>query len=117
VVPAATVRHAVSATARDPAFKLEHMFRNRLVLVAVHWPPALLASSAPRLLASECWRFGARLARGARVEARSQVRAWGGFLRLLPSALARRRRHGPRRDWVALLRPAGSVPPIRLASS
>jgi GT2 family glycosyltransferase len=117
VVPAATMCHAVSATARDPALRLEHMFRNRLVLVAVHWPPALLVASTPRLLASECWRLAARLSRGAQVEARSQIRAWRGFLRVLPAALGRRRRRGPRRDWVALLRPAGSVPPIRLASS
>jgi N-acetylglucosaminyl-diphospho-decaprenol L-rhamnosyltransferase len=117
LVPAATVSHAVSATARETAFKLEHMLRNRLVLLAVHWPPALLLASVPRLLAAECWRLAVRISRGDRLEARAQVRAWGGFLRLLPATLARRRRRGPRRDWVALLRPAGSVPPIRLAPS
>jgi GT2 family glycosyltransferase len=117
LVPAATVRHAVSATARGSALKLEHMLRNRLVLLAVHWPPALLLASLPRLLAAECWRLAVRLSRGQRLEARAQVRAWRDFLRLLPAALARRRRCGPRREWVALLRPAGSVPPIRLALS
>jgi len=116
-VPAATVRHALSATARDPEIKLYHMFRNRLLLLAVHWPAGLLLASAPRLLSSECWRFAVRLSRGARVEARSQLRAWGGFLHLLPAALARRRRRGPRRDWVLLLSPPGSVPPIRLGLS
>jgi hypothetical protein len=113
-VPDAIVHHALSATARDPELKLYHMFRNRLLLLVVHWPLGLLLVAAPRLLLSECWRLVARASRGERLEARSQVRAWVGFLRLLPAALARRRRGGPRRDWVALLKPAGSVPPIRL---
>jgi N-acetylglucosaminyl-diphospho-decaprenol L-rhamnosyltransferase len=114
-VPAAIVHHALSATARrDPELKLYHMFRNRLLLLAVHWPLGLLLAAAPRLLLSECWRLVVRIRRGERLEARSQVRAWSDFLRLLPTALARRRRRGPLRDWVALLSPAGSVPPIRL---
>jgi GT2 family glycosyltransferase len=111
LVPAAVVHHALSATARESDLKLYHMYRNRLLLLAVHWPFGLLLTAAPRLLLSECWRLVARVARGARLEARSQVRAWASFVRLLPAALARRRRLVPRRDWVALLRPAGSVPP------
>ncbi|HSD25828.1 MAG TPA: hypothetical protein VLL75_00930, partial [Vicinamibacteria bacterium] len=114
VVPTAVVHHALSATARDRELKPYHMFRNRLLLVVVHWPLGLLLLAAPRLLLSECWRLVVRVSRGARLEARSQVRAWGSFLRLLPAALARRRRRGPRRDWVALLRPAGSAPEVRL---
>jgi GT2 family glycosyltransferase len=113
-VPTAVVHHVLSATARDPELKLYQMFRNRLLLLAVHWPLGLLLTQAPRLLLSECWRLLARVSRGERLEALSQVRAWGGFLRLLPAALARRRRRGPRRDWVALLSPAGSVPEVRL---
>jgi GT2 family glycosyltransferase len=110
VVPAAIVRHALSATAgREPGLKLDHTFRNRLLLVVVHWPFGLLLATAPRLLLSEGWRLGGRVARGERIEAHSQVRAWGGFLRLLPAALTRRRRRGPHRDWVTLLSPAGPV--------
>ena len=109
-VPAAIVRHALSATARrDSELKLYHTFRNRLLLVAVHWPLGLLLATAPRILLSECWRLAVRVVRGEHLEARSQVRAWNGFLHLLPAALARRRRRGRRRDWVALLSPAGSV--------
>ena len=109
-IPAAIVHHALSATARrDSELKLYHTFRNRLLLVAVHWPLGLLLATAPRILLSECWRLAVRVVRGEHLEARSQVRAWNGFLRLLPAALARRRRRGPRRDWVALLSPAGSV--------
>jgi N-acetylglucosaminyl-diphospho-decaprenol L-rhamnosyltransferase len=110
VVPAAIVHHAFSATAgRDSELKLYHTFRNRLLLLAVHWPLGLLLAATPRLFVSECWRLAVRVVRGKRLEARSQVRAWNGFLRLLPAALGRRRRRGPRRDWVALLSPAGSV--------
>ena len=115
VVPAAVVHHALSATARrDSELKLYHTFRNRLLLLAVHWPLGLLLAAAPRLLLSECWRLVVRVLRGERLEARSQVRAWHGFLRQLPAALARRRRRGPLPDWVALLSPAGSVPLVRL---
>ncbi len=110
VVPVAVVHHALSATAgRESELKLYHTFRNRLLLLAVHWPLGLLLAAAPRLLSSEGWRVVVRVVRGERLEARSQVRAWNGFLRLLPDALARRRRRGPLRDWVVLLSPAGSV--------
>jgi GT2 family glycosyltransferase len=110
VVPEAIVHHALSATAgRDSELTLYHTFRNRLLLLAVHWPLGLLLAATPRLLVSEGWRLAVRVVRGKRLEARSQVRAWNGFLRLLPAALGRRRRRGPRRDWVALLSPAGSV--------
>jgi N-acetylglucosaminyl-diphospho-decaprenol L-rhamnosyltransferase len=110
VIPAAVVHHALSATAcRDEGLRLYHTFRNRLLLVIVHWPLGLLLALAPRLLLSEGWRLVARVGRGQRLEARSQVRAWLGFLRLLPAALARRRRQGRQREWVALLSPAGPV--------
>jgi GT2 family glycosyltransferase len=113
-VPTAIVHHALSATAgRDSELQLYHMFRNRLLLLAIHWPPGLLLAAAPRLLLSECWRLAVRVVRGERREARAQLRAWAGFLRLLPAARARRRHRGPRRDWIALLRPAGSVPLVR----
>ena len=110
VVPAAVVHHALSATARhDQGLRLYHTFRNRLLLVVVHWPLGLLLARTPRLLLGEGWRLVARVGRGQRLEARLQVRAWLGFLRLLPAAIARRRRQGRQRGWVALLSPAGPV--------
>jgi GT2 family glycosyltransferase len=110
VVPAAVVHHALSATARrDLDLQLYRTFRNRLLLVVVHWPVGLLLAIAPRLLLSEGWRLVTRVGRGRRLEAHSQVRAWLGFLRLLPAALARRRCQGRQREWVALLSPAGPV--------
>ena len=115
VVPEAVVHHALSATAGlDSDFKRFHTWRNRLLLVSIHWPPSLLLGALPRLVLTDVWRLGLRLVRGPRREARLQARAWASFARLLPTALGRRRRRGPMRDWVALLRLAGSVPRIQL---
>jgi len=82
VVPA-DVRHALSATARDPELKLYHMFRNRSP--ARRPLAAGSCSPPPRLLSSECWRFAVRLSRGARSSALAGPGV-GGFLRLLPAA-------------------------------
>jgi GT2 family glycosyltransferase len=113
VVTGAVVRHAVSATARrDSDFKRYHILRNRLLLLALHWPPGLLLGVAPRLMALELGRLAARLGRGAWGLAWVQARAWGGFLRLLPLAARLRRRRGPEAGWRRLLRPAGAVPSI-----
>lgn len=115
VVTAAVVGHALSATAgRGSDFKLYHTFRNRLLLLALHWPPGLLARNALRLLGTEAWRFLVRLGSGAPREAMLQARAWGGFLLRLPRTLRRRRERRPERAFTALLRPPGAVPPVRL---
>jgi len=115
VVPGAVVHHALSATAGlDSDFKLFHTWRNRLLLLAIHWPVGLILRALPRLALTEAWRLGLRLARGRWREASLQVRAWVSFGGLLPRALGRRPRRGPGRDWVPLLRPAGSVPRIPL---
>lgn len=115
VVTAAVVGHALSATAgRGSDFKLYHTFRNRLLLLALHWPPGLLALVAPRLAGTEAWRFLVRLTSGSAREAGVQLRAWGGFLLRLPRALRRRRERRPGRGFTAFLRPPGAVPPVGL---
>ena len=51
-VPDAVVWHVVSATAEARAdFKVALTWRNRLLLMLVHWPASLLLRVAPRLLA------------------------------------------------------------------
>jgi GT2 family glycosyltransferase len=115
VVPEAVVHHVLSATAGlDSEFKLFHTWRNRMLLLAIHWPLGALVAALPRLLLTDTWRLGLRLVRGSWREARIQTRAWLSFWQLLPRALGRRRRHGGQRGWVGLLRPAGSVPRIQL---
>jgi hypothetical protein len=114
VVTASVVCHALSATAgRGSDLKLYHTYRNRLLLLALHWPAGLLLRVAPRLLATELWRFLVRLTSGSPREAWLQLRAWGGFLRRLPRALRKRLAHGPARGFVPLLKPP-RVPSIRL---
>ncbi len=113
--PAAVVLHAISATAvRGSPLKTQLSWRNRLLLVAARWPPATLAAVVPRLAVSQVGLLWRRLRAGAVDDARLQLRAWGGALRRLPAALRSRRHSGPRRDWVKLLRPHGSVPAIQL---
>jgi N-acetylglucosaminyl-diphospho-decaprenol L-rhamnosyltransferase len=115
VVTGAVVHHAVSATARrDSDFKRYHILRNRLLLMALHWPIGLLLRTAPRVLALELGRFLVRLGRGRWGLARVQARAWAGFLRRLPSAARLRGRKGPGPSWTSLLEPPGAVPAIRL---
>jgi hypothetical protein len=115
VVTGAVVHHAVSATARrDSDFKRYHILRNRLLLIALHWPPGLLLRTVPRVLALETGRFLVRLGRGRWGLAGVQARAWAGFLRRLPSAAALRGRERPGSSWTSLLKPPGAVPAIRL---
>jgi N-acetylglucosaminyl-diphospho-decaprenol L-rhamnosyltransferase len=115
VVTDAVVHHAVSSTARrDSDFKRYHILRNRLLLIALHWPASLLARTAPRVVAFELGRFLVRLARGRWGLARVQARAWGSFLRLLPAAARLRGPKGPRPGWTSFLKPPGAVPARRL---
>jgi len=115
VVTRAVVRHAVSATAkRDSDFKRYHILRNRLLLMALHWPPALLLRVAPRVLGLEASRFALRVARGSWGLARLQARSWAGFARRLPLALRLRRRAGGATAWTARLQPSSAIPSVRL---
>jgi GT2 family glycosyltransferase len=118
VVTGAVVRHAVSATAkRDSDFKRYHILRNRLLLLALHWPPLLLLRVAPRVLALEAGRFVARLGRGSWGLAWLQARSWVGLARRLPEVVRERRRASGRTGWTALLRPASAIPAVRLPAA
>jgi GT2 family glycosyltransferase len=115
VVTSAVVRHAVSATARgDSDFKRYHILRNRLLLLAAHWPFGLLVRVLPRILALESGRLLVRLGRGAWGLAWTQARAWAGFLRRLPAAAGLRARRGPERGWISFLRPPRAIPAVHL---
>ncbi|HEX2253054.1 MAG TPA: glycosyltransferase family 2 protein, partial [Thermoanaerobaculia bacterium] len=81
--PRARVGHALSATAAND-FKRLSMWRNQLLLVAMHWPWRLLVRVAPRLAARELVVFLRRLANGSRGDAALQARAWAGAARRLP---------------------------------
>ena len=115
--PAATVHHAVSATAGKASdFKRLLIWRNQFLLLAVHWPWRLLLRVLPRLLAREIVSYAKRRSVGAHADARLQARAWRGALVNLPGALAKRFGRGDLREWVSFLKPAGSVPVIQLPS-
>jgi GT2 family glycosyltransferase len=115
VVTGALVQHAVSATAqRDSRFKRYHILRNRLLLIALHWPAGLLLRVLPRVLALEAGRFALRVGRGAWGLAGDQARSWAGFTRRLPAVARLRRRAGATRDWTDLLQPASAIPAARL---
>ncbi|QQR72218.1 MAG: methyltransferase domain-containing protein [Holophagales bacterium] len=113
----AEAAHAVSATAGAfSEFKVRLFWRNRWVLLLLHWPTTLLVTVLPRVLASELSLYRRRLAVGALDDARRQRQSWREVLRLLPRILRERRRLGTRRAWTRFLRPAGSVPVISLPS-
>jgi GT2 family glycosyltransferase len=114
-VPEATVAHAISATADQITdFKRLLSWRNQLVLILIHWPAGLLLRVAPRLIASQIRVYRKRRKLECYADARLQAQAWRGALALLPRAVRQRLRHGGDRSWARLLRPAGSVPAIRL---
>jgi GT2 family glycosyltransferase len=113
--PDAIVWHAISATtARDSDFKLHLTWRNRLLLVAAHWPIWLLCRVVPRLAFDEFRILVSRIRAKAFDDARLQVRAWVGAARCLRGVVSIRRHRGKRRGWTKFLRPAGTVPVIRL---
>ena len=115
VVTGAVVHHAVSATARrDSDFKRYHILRNRLLLLALHWPARLLLRAAPRVLALELGRLLVRAGRGRWDLVRVQGRAWAGFVRVLPAAWRLRAGGGPWSRWTSFLKPPGAIPEVRL---
>jgi len=114
-VPQALAWHAISATAeRDSDFKLLLTWRNRLLLLLILWPWRLLLQIGPRLAWSEFRVLASRLRCRAFDDARLQARAWLGALRCSVQALRLRRRNGKQKEWTRFLRPAGTVPVIRL---
>ncbi len=113
--PAAVVEHAISATAvRGSRLKTQLAWRNRFLLIVARWPLATLAAVSARLAISQVRLLLRRLRAGAWDDARLQLLAWGGAVERLPAALGSRGHSGRCRDWVTLLRPHGSVPPIEL---
>jgi len=110
--PSAVVFHVLSATAGSGSeFHLLRQWRNKLLLVAIHWPAGLLLRLLPLFLVWEIKDFARKGRRPLR------WRAWREALGKLPEALRRRRRLKGRASWVAMLRPARSVPAIRLPAA
>ena len=115
VVTGAVVRHAVSATAgRESDFKRYHVLRNRLLLLALHWPPRLLVRVLPRVLALELGRLVVRAGRGRWDLVGVQTRAWADFARMLPSARRLRAGGGSGPGWTSFLKAPGAIPRVRL---
>ena len=113
--PDAVASHAISATSDQISdFKRFHSWRNQFVLLLVHWPARALLRVAPRLIASQLRVYQKRVKLQCHDDARLQRRIWTGALRLLPAALAQRRKSGGDRNWVRFLRKPGTVPVIRL---
>lgn len=113
--PDAVASHAISATSDQISdFKRFHSWRNQFVLLLVHWPLGQLLSVAPRLVASQLRVHWQRVRLRCLDDARLQRRVWAGALRLLPAALAQRRKSGDGRGWIRFLRKPGTVPEIRL---
>lgn len=114
-VPDAVAAHAISATADQITdFKRLLSWRNQAVLMLRHWPAGHLLRAAPRFVGGQLRKFLYLVRVKDYADARLQARAWGGALRLLPRALAQRLRSGGDSSWTRFLRPAGSVPVIRL---
>ena len=115
VVNDAVMRHAISATAaRGSDLKRQLSWRNRLLLMAIHWPWPLLLRAGSRTAAGEL-RLAWRRARArAWADLRLQLRSWLGAIERLPAAWRCRRRLGQHCQWTERLRPHGSVPPITL---
>jgi GT2 family glycosyltransferase len=111
----AEMSHAVSATAvRGSDLKRQLSWRNRFLLMLIHWPLPLLLTAGGRAALSEAWLLARRLRARAWPDAGLQVRSWLGVARrLLPVWIARRRAGGDC-SWARELRPHGSVPVITL---
>jgi GT2 family glycosyltransferase len=115
VVTDAVMTHAISATAaRGSDMKRKLSWRNRFLLMLIHWPWPLLLTAGSWTAAAELKLAGRRILASAWADLALQARSWMGALRRWPQALAARRRRGPSHGWVAELKPHGSVPAIVL---
>ena len=115
LVPDAVVAHAVSATAGPSSeFKLFLFWRNRWILMLLHWPWRQLLQAFPGHCRDERHTYRDRLRAQDLAAADRQKRAWLGALALLPRILAARLRHGGDESWWKMLKPAGTVPIITL---
>jgi GT2 family glycosyltransferase len=115
VVTGAVMSHAISATAvRGSDLKRQLAWRNRFLLMAIHWPWRLLLAAGSRTAASELRLAFRRAKARAWSDLRLQVRSWLGALKRWPAAWRARRRLGADTSWRRLLRPHRSVPVIEL---
>lgn len=115
LVPDAVVAHAVSATAGPSSeFKLFLFWRNRWILMLLHWPWRRLLRALPGLARHERTTYASRRKNLDSAAADRQRRAWLGALALVPRILAARLRHGRDESWWKLLKPPGTVPVITL---
>lgn len=115
LVPDAIVAHAVSATAGPASeFKLFLFWRNRWILMLLHWPWRRLLRALPGQVRIERAAYRHRLQALDVAAADRQRRAWLGALALLPRILAARLGHGRDDSWWSLLKPSGTVPIITL---
>ena len=115
LVPDAVAAHAVSATAGPASeFKLFLVWRNRWILMLLHWPWWRLLRALPGLYRHERAIYRSRRKNLDATAADRQRRAWLGALALLPRILAARLRHGGDESWWKLLKPPGTVPVITL---
>jgi GT2 family glycosyltransferase len=115
IAPDAVVAHAVSATAGPSSeFKLFLFWRNRWILMLLHWPWRRLLRALPGLYRHERAAYRNRRENRDTAAADRQRRAWLGALALLPRILAARLRHGQDVSWWKLLKPPGTVPVITL---
>lgn len=115
VVTDAVIHHAISATAaRGSDMKIKLSWRNRFLLMLIHWPWPLLFAAGARTARAELGLAVRRLRAGARADLALQVRSWLGAARRWPAALASRRRRGRDARWTERLEPHGSVPSISL---
>jgi GT2 family glycosyltransferase len=111
----AVVQHAISATAvRGSEMKRQLSWRNRFVLMAIHWPAGLLWSAGIGTAARELRLAGRRLGARAWSDLRLQLGSWLGATRRLPQAWKLRRSHGGDRSWTGFLKEHGTVPTITL---
>jgi GT2 family glycosyltransferase len=111
----AVMLHAISATAaRGSDMKRQLSWRNRFILMLVHWPWSALLTAGGRAAWSEAGLLVRRARARAWPDARLQLRSWLGVVRRLPRVASARRRARGDRAWVSALRPHGSVPPIVL---
>ena len=111
----AIVWHAISATASQGSdFKLQLTWRNRLLLMVVHWPVSLWRQVWTRVCGKELRQFGERIRARASHDAWLQFRSWGGVCKRIFAALRLRDWVGENTQWVEFLREPGSVPVISL---
>lgn len=112
-VPGAVIHHRVSGTMSTAAPRKRFLFfRNRVLLIVLHWPWRLIGPMLRRTLSGKRRRRRRQL---VPLKMRPPVwRVWLGVLLRLPAALLLRWRDRPSADWLEELREPGSLPQVKL---